>query len=56
LARLTAQRLRKNADKPQELQSLRDDLDKVIKENKSLRERVDGLEPQKGKGKGGKRR
>jgi aminopeptidase N len=54
LARLTAQRLRKQADKPQELQSLRDDLDKVIKENKSLRERVDGLEPPapKGKGKG----
>ena len=45
LARLTAQRLRKQADKPQELQSLRDDLDKVVRENKSLRERMDSLEP-----------
>jgi len=58
LARLIAQRLRKQADKPQELQSLRDDLDRVIKENKFLRERMDGLEAHKpaGGAKKGKRR
>jgi aminopeptidase N len=44
LARVTAQRLRKQADKPQEMQSLRDDLDKIVRENKSLRERMDSLE------------
>jgi aminopeptidase N len=44
LARLTATHLRKQAEKPKELQALRDDLDKVFRENKSLRERLDGLE------------
>jgi cell division septum initiation protein DivIVA len=39
--------MRKQAEKPVEMQSLRDDLDKLVRENKSLRERVDALEPEK---------
>lgn len=44
LARETAAALRADAKKPQELGSLREDLDTVLKENKSLRDRVQNLE------------
>ncbi len=47
LARLAAEALRANANKPAELRSLRTDVDAVVKENKSLRERLDHLEQRK---------
>ncbi|MDH4246762.1 MAG: HEAT repeat domain-containing protein, partial [Deltaproteobacteria bacterium] len=48
LAKLAIEALRRAADKPAELHSLRTDLDLVGKENKSLRERVETLEKTKG--------
>jgi aminopeptidase N len=48
LARLCARDLRDGLSRPQELHTLRGDLEEIVKENKSLRERVGVLE-QKGK-------
>jgi hypothetical protein len=44
LARTVANALRQGATKPQELVSLRGDLDSMVKENKALRDRVEAVE------------
>jgi hypothetical protein len=54
LARLCTNDLRQALSKPQELHTLRTDLDQLGKENKGLRERVQVLE-QKGRPAAGRR-
>ncbi len=47
VARDTGTTLREQADKPAELNTLRTDVDGVLKENKALRDRLDALEQQR---------
>jgi aminopeptidase N len=56
LARETGTALREQADKPAELNTLRTDVDEVLKENKALRERLDTLEQKTAPKKPGRRR
>ena len=44
LARATAQSLREEAGKPEEMHSLREDVDRIHRDNAALRERLDALE------------
>lgn len=44
MAKETAKALRKKAAKPAEMESIRTDLDQIVKENKSLRDRLETLE------------
>lgn len=55
-ARLSADALQRSASKPEELQTLRTDLDQILKENKGLRDRVEVLEQTGKMEQGGKRR